>query len=203
MSKRRLKLAEKRPRRNLESWREAMNARFRKRSKGTPVGTIPLLAVLLAASLLADLFPQTALAQGEKDALFLRLLSRDTYTEITAGESKVLLLEVENIGNNVLQEIELSALSPEGWRVDLEPARITSLSPAESTVVQVSIQTSPKSEVERHEIILRADSATVHRAISAWVTIEPPEGRWLWVGGILAAVVVAGFVVIFMRFGRD
>jgi uncharacterized membrane protein YdcZ (DUF606 family) len=33
--------------------------------------------------------------------------------------------------------------------------------------------------------------------------VEPPEGRWLWVGGILAAVVVAGFVVIFMRFGRE
>jgi hypothetical protein len=70
-------------------------------------------------------------------------------------------------------------------------------------VVKVSIQTSPKSAKERYEIILRADSATVHRAISAWVTIEAPEGRWLWVGGILAALLVAAFVVIFVRFGRD
>jgi len=180
-----------------------MNARFQKQSKVNPAGTIPLLAVLLAAGLMAYLFPQTAMAQSQRDYLSLRLLSHDTYTEITAGETKVLLMEVENIGDNAIRDIELSALSPEGWRVDLEPARIPSLNPADSTVVKVSIQTSPKSAQERHEIILRADSATVHRAISAWVTIEAPEGRWLWVGGILAALVVAAFVVIFVRFGRD
>ena len=178
-----------------------MSPRFRKRSEVIQIGTIPLLAVLLVGSL--GLFPQTAVAQRQQDSLSLRLLSNDYYTEITAGESKVLLLEVKNTGSNTVDDIELSAIPPESWTVDLEPARIASLNPEESLVVEVTVKTPATSERERREIILRADSAAVHRAISAWMTVEPPEGRWLWIGGILAVLVVAGFVIIFMRFGRD
>jgi uncharacterized membrane protein len=180
-----------------------MNSRFRKRSDVIQVGTIPLLAVLLVGSFFAGLFPQTAMAQQEKEDLSLRLLSHNYYTEITAGKTKVLLLEVKNIGGKAIHNIELSALQPEGWMVDLEPDRIASLDPEDSIVVKVTVETSPKSAKDSYEIILRADSIAVHRAISAWMTVEAPEGMWLWVGGILAALVVAGFVVIFMRFGRE
>jgi uncharacterized membrane protein len=161
------------------------------------------LAVLLAASLTAGLIPQTALAQQQKVDLSLRFLANDYYTEITAGETRILLLEVKNTGSKAIDNIELSVLPPEGWTIGLEPDRIASLNPADSQVIKVTVQTPSKSAKERHEIILRADSTAVHRAISAWMTIEPPAGRWLWVGGILAALVAAGFVVIFWRFGRD
>jgi uncharacterized membrane protein len=164
---------------------------------------VSCLAILLVASFLAVLLLQTAAAQEEKEDLSLRLVSRSNYAEITAGKTKVLLLEVKNTGNKAINDIELSALQPEGWIVDFEPGRIASLNPADSEVVKVTIETPPKAAKERHEILLRADSIAVHRAISVWMTIEAPEGTWLWVGGVLAAVVVAGFVLIFLRFGRE
>jgi uncharacterized membrane protein len=177
-----------------------MNFRFRKRSDMIHVGTIPLLAVLLVGSFLAVSLPQAAMAQED---LSLRLVSHSNYAEITAGKTKVLLLEVKNTATKTINDIELSALQPEGWIVDFEPERIASLNPSNSEVVKVTIKTPPTSAKERHEIILRADSIAVHRAVSVWMTVEAPEGLWLWVGGILAALAAAGFVVIFMRFGRE
>ena len=179
-----------------------MNFSFRKRSDVIQVGTIPLLAVLLVGSFLVVLLPQTAKAQEEKEDLSLRLVSHSNYVQITAGKNKALLLEVKNTGNKAINDIKLSALQPEGWIVDFEPERIASLTAANSEVVEVTIQTLPESAKERYEIMLRADSIAVHRAISVWVTIEAQEGKWLWVGGILATLVVAGFVAIFVRFGR-
>jgi len=142
------------------------------------------------------------MAQKEKEALSLRLVSRSYHVQITAGKNKALLLEVKNTGNKTINDIELSALQPEGWIVDFEPDRIASLNPAETKVAQVTIETPPKSAKETHEIILRADSIAVHRALSVWMTVEAQEGMWLWVGGILATLVVAGFATIFLRFGR-
>jgi len=167
------------------------------------VGTIPLLALLLLGGLWAGLLPQAALAQGGRQDFSMWLVSHSNYDEMTAGESKVLLLEVRNTGTRAIQEVELSALQPEGWTVSFEPDRIASLNPDNSIVVEVTIETPPKPAQDRHEIILRADSADVHRAISVWMTVEGRKGTWLWVGVALAAVAVAAFVVLFLRFGRD
>jgi len=167
------------------------------------VDMISLLALLLLGSLWAGLLPQTALAQGGRSDLSMWLVSHSNYDEITAGESKVLLLEVKNTGTRAIQDVELSALQPEGWRVSFEPDRIVSLYPENSIVVEVRIETPPESTQSRHEIILRADTDAVHRAISVWMTVEARQGKWLWVGVVLAAVAIAGFVVLFIRFGRD
>jgi uncharacterized membrane protein len=180
-----------------------MNGRIRKRSNGVRIGAIPLLALLLAGGVLAALSPQAAMAQQGRQDLSLRLVSRSNYAEITAGESKVLLLEVKNVGTTTIDGVELSALQPEGWTVDFDPDRIASLGPEDSQVVEVTLHTPPKSTKERHEVILRADSDAVHRALSVWMTVEAREGMWLWVGGILAVLVAAGFALIFWRFGRD
>jgi uncharacterized membrane protein len=180
-----------------------MNVRFRKRSDVLQAGAISLLALLLLGTLWAGLLPGAALAQGGRQDLYLRLVSRSNYAEITAGETKVLLLEVRNSGTQAIDKIELSALPPEGWRVEFEPDRITGLNPENSIVVEVTIETPVESAQERHEIILRADSAAVHRAISVWMTVEGREGTWLWVGVLLAGVAIAGFVVLFIKFGRD
>ena len=180
-----------------------MNVRFRKRSDRLQIAAIPLLALLLLGSLWAGLPPRAALAQGGRQDFYLRLVSRSNYAEITAGESKVLLLEVKNTGTVATGEIVLSALPPEGWSVEFEPDRIVSLNPENSIVVEVTIETPSQSTKGRHEIILRADSGGVHRAISVWLTVEAREGTWFWVGALLAAVVIAGFIVLFIKFGRD
>ena len=120
----------------------------------------------------AALRPHVALAQGGRQDLSLRWISHSNYVEIAPEETKVLLLEVRNTGTEAVREIELSALHPEGWRVTIEPDRIAALNPADSIVVEVTIQTPQQPAQERHEIILRADSSTVHRATSVWVTVE-------------------------------
>ena len=179
-----------------------MNGSVQKRS-AVQANALSLFALLLAGSVLAILLPRAALAQAGRQDLSLRLVSDSNYAEITAGETKVLLLEVRNRGTSVVQDVELSALPPEGWQVRFEPDRIVSLNPDDSIVVKVTIRTPARPARERHEILLRADSTGVHRAISVWMTVEGREGMWLWVGGLLAAVVIAAFVLIFLRFGRD
>ncbi|MBA7683715.1 hypothetical protein ES703_92096 [subsurface metagenome] len=160
------------------------------------------LSILIVASLLIILLPQEIMAQEEKGGLSLRCTPSD-HIRITAGSDKVLLLEVKNTGTKRIDDIVFSALKLEDWLIEFKPERIASLSSEESVIVDVTIKPPHKTAERTHQITLRADSITADRAISIRIWVESPKRMWLLIGGILAVVVVAVFVIIFLRFGRQ
>jgi uncharacterized membrane protein len=54
-----------------------------------------------------------------------------------------------------------------------------------------------------YNVTLIADANETRRVTSIFVRVESASLFWVWVGIGIAALLIAGFVVIFMRFGRE
>ncbi|MFH0914310.1 MAG: NEW3 domain-containing protein [Chloroflexota bacterium] len=157
--------------------------------------------VLLIVGLVTVLLPGSALAQENRVDLALNLVSGRYPTEVKAGRDNSFYLEVRNTGNKTVTNIKLSSDNPEGWAVTIKPAQIDSLTSGSLQTVNINIKPDEKAAKEDYRIILIADASEIRKVEIIWLRVESAS-FWLWVGGIVAAVVVAGFVFIFLRFGR-
>jgi len=159
---------------------------------------IPLLVV----GLTAVLSPCSILAQAEKTDLTLYIVY-DGYRELTAGEERTMFLEVGNSGTRELTNIRLSADSPEGWTVEFSPALIDSLAPGSFQTVDVLLKTADDAAEGDYNIAVIGQANETRRVTSIYVRVESASLFWVWIGIGIAALLIAGFVVIFMRFGRE
>ncbi|OGO22855.1 MAG: hypothetical protein A2Z28_06335 [Chloroflexi bacterium RBG_16_51_9] len=159
---------------------------------------IPLLVV----GLMAVLWPCSILAQAEKTDLTLYVVY-DGYRSLTAGEERTMFLEVGNSGNRELTNIRLSADSPEGWTIEFSPALIDSLAPGSFQTVDILMRTADDAAEGDYNIAVIGQTNETRRVTSIYVRVESASLFWVWVGIGIAALLIAGFVVIFMRFGRE
>ncbi|MFC2022676.1 NEW3 domain-containing protein [Chloroflexota bacterium] len=151
---------------------------------------------------MAILSPCRIMAQDEKIDLTLKLLSDSYYNRITAGEDKTLFLEIGNGGNQAITNIQLNADKPESWSIQFRPERIDYLSPGSSQMVDVIITPSTSASKGEYVVTLIAEASEVRRVTSIYVMVESAP-FWVWVGAGVAAVVIAGFIFVFMRFRRQ
>jgi uncharacterized membrane protein len=158
---------------------------------------LSLLVVILMPYLTA---PVCLLAQADKIELNLRLLP-GSYNELTAGDNNTLFLEVKNNGNTKITNISLDSNKPVGWKVDFEPAIIGQLSAGSSQTVDVIIVPSDSSGRGEYTVTLIAEASETRAATSAFLRVENGSSFWLWLGGGVAILVVAVFVIVFRRFG--
>ena len=142
------------------------------------------------------------LAQEEKIDLTLRLVNGRYYNEVESGKENILYLEIRNTGNRAITNIRFSSVKPEGWVIDFKPGNIDYLGPGNFQTVDVSIKPPDRTTEERYKVTLIAESNEIRKVLGIQTTVEAPEGYWLWIGGILLLVVVAGFIIVFLRFGR-
>ena len=168
-----------------------MAARFRR---------LLLLMVCLGGVLLL-LSPAFALAQKSTD-LMLNFIRGGYYETITAGEQSTFLLEARNNGTENIDNIVFSATIPADWTVTFQPQRITSLSPGNFETVNVTFGTLESTAPDTYQILIRADSDTIHQNINSTVNVESPKGFWWIIGGIVLAIVIAGFIFVFFKYGR-
>ncbi|MEK7354331.1 MAG: NEW3 domain-containing protein [Chloroflexota bacterium] len=136
--------------------------------------------------------------------LSLRLLSPDRVdfpSEVRAGQDNALVLEVNNIGNKVVTDIKLSSDTP-GWVISFSPNRIDSLAPGNLQTVSVLIRPPATATKERSEVTITVEANEIQQKTSLSVTVKPAQ-VWLWVWIIAGVVVIAGFVLIYLRFGRQ
>ena len=159
---------------------------------------LPLLVVGLAAVL----WPCSMLAQVEKTDLTLYIVY-DGYRELTAGEERTMFLEVGNSGTRELTDIRLSADSPEGWTVEFSPALIDSLAPGSFQTVDVLLKTADDAAEGDYNIAVIGQANETRRVTSVYVRVESASLFWVWIGIGIAALLIAGFVLIFMHFGRE
>ena len=158
---------------------------------------------LFLVGLGAMLSPWPILAQAEKTDLTLRLVSDSYYSRITAGEDKTIFLEIGNTGNKAVTNIRLYADLPEGWSVEFRPGLIDYLGPGSFQTVDVVIRPVSDATKGEYTVALIADANETRRVTSIFVRVESASLFWVWVGAGVAALVAAGFIIIFMRFGRQ
>ncbi len=146
--------------------------------------------------------PTPILAPGEIISLDLLLVGRYD-NRVTAGENATFFLEIRNSGNKMITNIRLSSIEPEGWTTDFKPSTIDSLSPENFQTLELNIKPEDKAAEGSYTVTLIADASETRRVLDIWVTVEAPEGYWLWIGGIILLLVVAGFIIVYRRFGRE
>ena len=148
-------------------------------------------------------YPKPIPAQGEKIDLSLSLVSGGYPDRVTAGENVTFFLEIRNTGNKTITNIRLSSIEPEGWTTDFNPSTIGSLSPENFQTLELNIRTGDKAAEGGYKVTLIADANEIRRVLDIWLTVEAPKDYWLWIGGIILLLVVAGFIVVYRRFGRE
>lgn len=123
-------------------------------------------------------------------------------TTATAGEESFFSVRVANLGTGDINKVNLSATKPDGWTVEFTPDELEVIEALKTRTVDVSILPPPETIAGDYQITLKASGTqATARDMNTRVTVESPT-IWGWVGVIIIILVVAGLVVIFMRFSR-
>ena len=161
---------------------------------------------LFIVGLMTILLPRPVLAQEGQIDLSLTLVCGDSYyyKGLAVGKDNLCFLEVRNIGTRPITNIRLSSEKPEGWVIEFRPAEIDYLGPGNLQTVDVNIKPDSKAVKGEYRVTIIAEANVIRKVTSTWVRIQTPTSLfWLWVGIGVAIVVVAGFIFIYMRFGRQ
>ena len=160
--------------------------------------------LLLAVVLMSLLSPYNLLfAQEDKVDLSLRLLPEYYYKEVVPDKNTTLFMEVRNNGNTTITDIRLSADKPEEWVVDIIPDSISYLSAGSSQTVDISVVPGSNIHSGEYTITLLAEATETRTAISTTLRVKSDSSFWLWIGIGVAALVATGFLIIFLRFGKQ
>jgi uncharacterized membrane protein len=162
-----------------------------------------LSLLLMTVGLMILAFPSQLLAQGDRVELTLRLLPRYCYIEIIPGENKTLYLEIENSGNKAITNIRLFSDKPKGWIVDFEPESIGHLSAGNHQAIDVNVVADPDTDKGEYTLTLIAEADQTRTVTSTVLHVENAFPLWQWVGLGLGALVIAGFAILYRRFGRE
>ena len=123
-------------------------------------------------------------------------------TEAKAGKDNYFSLEIGNLSTAPVDNIKFSPTKPEGWTIDFNPEEIDLLEAFSDQTIDVNIKPPTDTIAGDYEITLRASGTqTSTDAVKIRVTVESPT-IWGLVGVGIIVLVIAGLVVIFMRFSR-
>lgn len=135
---------------------------------------------------------------------FLALVSAtERYnTEAEAGKDNRFSVEVGNLGTAAINDIKFSSDKPRGWIIEFTPDKIESLGAISTQTVDINIKPPTETIAGDYSITLKASGdQTSAGDIKIRVTVESPT-IWGWVGVGIIMLVIAGLVVIFLRFSR-
>jgi uncharacterized membrane protein len=161
------------------------------------------LSPLIAVSIMLLVPPAVLFAQEAKVDLSLRILPEYYYKEVISGEDNTLYMEIRNNGDKEITNIRFDSDKPQGWVVDFNPDSISYLSAGSSQTVDVNVIPSPDTSRGEYNLTFLAEANETRAATSTMLRVESGSSFWLWVGIGLAALVIAGFVIIYLRFGRQ
>jgi len=121
--------------------------------------------------------------------------------EVKAGQDNHFSLELRNVGITTMDNIRLSSDYISDWTIDLSPVEIASLSPGNIQIIDVNIRPTSKPSGKVHYIRFFATSGAFQTVQSFEVEVKTAP-VWLWVVIGFAVLVIAVFVVIFLKVGR-
>lgn len=124
------------------------------------------------------------------------------YHEVTVGKNNIFSINISNTGSGTLTNIKFSTDKPEGWVIKFRPEKIDSLMSGSSEKIEVNIKPAAKAAAEYYQATLIAEANQTRVTTNMEVFVEKPKGAWIWVGAVIAFLVIAGFTGIFLRLNR-
>ncbi len=131
-------------------------------------------------------------------------------TKATAGKESSFSITVTNTGTATLDKVTFSSTKPKGigneeWKVTFDPEKIEALAPLDEKEIEVTLKPPSKTIAGDYMTTLKFDTdpnlSTEPPKLEIRVTVSTPT-KWGWIGAGIIAVVIAGLVVGFRRFGR-
>jgi len=167
--------------------------------------TIRIVRVINFVALVTGVFlfaPSIVSAQNSPPELTLSFVKDGYYENIAAGDRQMFLLEVRNNSLTTIADIALSATMPTDWTVTINPQQIKSLSAENFTTVNIEIAVPRSASPDTYQIPIRADTGDIHQSIVSTINVQRARGLWWIIGGIVTAVVIAGFIFVYFFFSR-
>lgn len=161
------------------------------------------IAAIVIAILIAVLSPVSSLAQPDKVDLVLNLAPGSYSRDIKPGETAVLFLEVRNLGSGAVTDIKFLSDKPGDWTVEFTPQAIDVLQAGSSRAIDVAITAPRDAGRGEHTITLIAQANETRSVTSTFVRVQTTTSSWLWIGAVIAALVIAGFIAVYWRWGRQ
>ncbi len=123
-------------------------------------------------------------------------------TTAVAGKDNFFSLKVQNLSTAAVNNIKFSTDKPEGWAINFTPDKIELMEPVTQQTVDMNIKPPSNAVAGDYNIsVMTSGKEVTADRIQIRVTVESPA-IWGWVGVGIIVVVIAGLIVIFMRFGR-
>ena len=123
-------------------------------------------------------------------------------TKADTGKDNFFEVKLSSLSTAPVEDINFSSTKPESWLVEFTPEKIESLEPMSSQTININIK--PPSETIAGDYVINLSATGIQssvRDIEIRVTAETPT-IWGWIGVIIILIVVAGLILIFMRFSR-
>ncbi|MEM1891489.1 MAG: NEW3 domain-containing protein, partial [Nitrososphaerota archaeon] len=123
--------------------------------------------------------------------------------EITAGETKEIILLVSNTGNIDLFNIWFACYAPSGWRASLSipDNRLSALPQGSSALVSLLVEPPSGTLAGDYSLVVRAFTTGVSSEITLRITVVKPT-YWGIVGLIVLITSLLGLLIVFRRYGR-
>jgi uncharacterized membrane protein len=117
------------------------------------------------------------------------------------GEEANLSFYVRNSGSATLNNVEFLSIKPENWKVEFKPEKLDVLMPGELKQIEVTITPSDQALVGDYSVGLSTNAGKINKTIEMRVTVKASTA-WGWIGIGIIVLVLAGLVILFIRFGR-
>lgn len=162
------------------------------------------LAFILALTclLLSPIGLQAQAVSPEKVDLTLNVLGAYPNT-LKAGQDNRVFLEIRNNGTTPVTNIRLSSNAPDGWTVEFQPATLDSLAAGGTSSIDLNIIPSSSAGRTDFNLTLLAEANETRAVNVLYVQVEGGISYWVWVGIGLGILVIIGFIIVYIRFGKS
>jgi uncharacterized membrane protein len=122
-------------------------------------------------------------------------------SDITAGSTRKVTLQITNKGSAPLKDIEMSSSAPTNWEVTFEPAKVNQLDAGASTQVVATIKADKKAIAGDYVVSITAKTAEKSADASLRMTVKTSV-LWGWIGILIIAAVIGVVYYLFRTYGR-
>jgi uncharacterized membrane protein len=122
-------------------------------------------------------------------------------TDITAGRSKAIELQISNKGSAPLTDLTLSSNAPIDWEVNFDQKEIRKLDAGQSTTVKATIKAANKAIAGDYVASFTVSSPEASSDATFRIAVETSM-LWGWIGVLIIAAVLYFVYYLFQKYGR-
>ncbi|WP_455586319.1 COG1470 family protein [Bacteroides sp.] len=122
-------------------------------------------------------------------------------SDITAGDTKRIDLEIVNTGSSMLKDIQLTSRKPSDWEVSFEPSKIDMLKAGDTANVTAILKASSKALPGDYVVTVDAKTPEINANAQFRIAVKTPL-IWGWMGVFIIVVAIGVVYYLFRKYGR-